>query len=77
MAKMRENKSKRGKIGATNTKMIYADVGDKRNYAACSSKDDGSLVFMGWIIKHCAKDSDTIVKTTIKDIKAGKPGLLQ
>ncbi len=75
MSKMREGKIKRAKIGTT-ASVIYADVGDRRNYAACSPKEDGSLVFMGWIIKYCAKDTDTVVKTTMEDIRSGKPGLI-
>jgi hypothetical protein len=76
MGKMIENTGKRGKVG-TKLNMVYADVGDKRNYAGCYPKEDGSLVVMGWIIKYCAKDTDTIVKTTMADITLGKPGLLQ
>jgi len=75
MAKMLENKGKRGKVG-NSLNMVYADVGDKRNYAGCFPKEDGSLEFMGWIIKYCAKDTDTIIKATMEDIKAGKPDLV-
>ena len=60
----------------TKLSMIYADVGDKLNYAGCAPQEDGSLAFMGWVIKSCAKDTDTIVKTTMEDIRAGKPGLV-
>ena len=76
MGKMKGSMHKRRKIG-TKSNMVYADVGDKRNYAACAPQEDGSLVLMGWIIKYCAKDTDTIVKTTMEDIRSGKPGLLQ
>jgi len=76
MGKMKGSTHKRSKMG-TNLKMVYADVEDKRNYAACAPQEDGSLVFMGWIIKYCAKDADTIIKTTMEDIRSGKPDLLQ
>jgi len=72
---MRESENKRAKMG-NNMGIVYADVGDKRNYAGCAPQEDGSLIFMGWIMKYCAKDADTIIKTTMEDIKAGKPGLI-
>jgi hypothetical protein len=75
MGKMKESMHKRSKMG-TNLKMVYADVGDKRNYAGCTPQEDGSLMFMGWIIKYCAKDGDTVVKTTMEDIRSGKPSLV-
>ena len=49
-------------------KMVYADVGDKANYAACWPNKDGGLKFIGWIGKANAKEGDTIVKTTKKEI---------
>jgi len=36
--------------------LIYADVGDKLNYAACVDPDgDDNLKFVGWIRKFCFK----------------------
>lgn len=47
---------------------VYADTGEKLNYAVCWKNDDGSLKFMGWIRKYCVKDTDTIVKKTKEEI---------
>ena len=51
------------------SKMVYAEVGNKVNYAACLKQDNGSLKFMGWISKSVIKkESDTIVKSTKEEI---------
>ena len=35
--------------------LIYADVGDKLNYAACVADEDDNLTFVAWIRKYCFK----------------------
>lgn len=45
------------KLGYDPDKIIYRDVGDKKNYAAHYPKD-GTEIFMGWISKTCVKDED-------------------
>ena len=42
-------------------KTVYADVGDKLNYAAYWQHEKGGLEFQGWIRKYCVKDSDEMV----------------
>lgn len=50
------------------SKMVYAEVGDKLDYAACWQNKDSSLKFMGWIRKFCVKDADTVIKATKEEI---------
>lgn len=42
-------------------KTVYADVGDKLNYAAYWQNKGGGLEFQGWIRKYCIKDADEMV----------------
>jgi hypothetical protein len=42
-------------------KTVYADTGDKLNYAAYWLHADGSLEFQAWIRKYCVKDTDEMV----------------
>ena len=42
-------------------KTVYADTGDKLNYAAYWLREDGGLEFQGWIRKYCVNDKDEMV----------------
>ena len=50
-----------------NDDTIYAEVGDKLNYAACVKNRDDNLKFIGWIRKYCVKDNG-VIKSTMKEI---------
>ncbi len=50
-------------------KTVYADVGDKLNYAAYWQYKDGSLEFQGWIRKSSVKDTDEMVDPKTRLIK--------
>ena len=50
--------SKKMKLGYDPDKIIYRDVGDKKNYKAFYPNDDGTETFMCWISKICVKDED-------------------
>ncbi len=46
------------KLGYDPDKIIYRDVGDKKNYTAHYPNKNGTEIFMGWISKTCVKDED-------------------
>ena len=50
-------------------KTIYANIGDKLNYAAYWQHEDGCLEFQAWIRKYCVKDTDEMVDPKTRLIK--------
>jgi len=50
-------------------KTVYADVGDKLNYAAYWQYKDGGLEFQAWIRKYCVKDTDEMVDSKTRLIR--------
>lgn len=46
--------------------VVYADVGDKLNFAACVSENK-KLTFVGWIRKFCC-EAGTKVKATKEEL---------
>ncbi len=56
-------------------KTVYADVGDKLNYAAYwLHEEDRSLEFQGWIRKYCVKDTDEMVNPAKHFIRINRGG---
>jgi hypothetical protein len=53
-------------------KTVYADVGDKLNYAAYWYHNDGSLEFQAWIRKYCVKDTDEMINPAMHMIRRPK-----
>lgn len=55
-------------------KTVYADTGDKLNYAAYWQHEDGSLEFQAWIRKYCVKDTDEMVDPALFLIRINRGG---
>jgi len=63
---MRVSKEKTTRQGLD---LIYADVGDRLNYAACvvDNEEEDTFKFVGWIRKYCFKYG-TQVKLTKEEL---------